>query len=71
MADWGQEKAGWLQTFLVLPAGIPSHDTLSRLFRLLDPDALEAVLLCWVRSTLPDPSPDSVIAVDGKTLPQP
>jgi predicted transposase YbfD/YdcC len=68
VADWGQEKAGWLQTFLALPAGIPAHDTFSRLFRLLDPAALEAVLLGWVRATLPDPAAGSVIAVDGKTL---
>jgi len=68
VADWGQEKAGWLHTFLELPAGIPAHDTFSRLFRSLDPDALETVLLGWVRATLPEPAPGSVIAVDGKTL---
>jgi predicted transposase YbfD/YdcC len=68
VADWGQEKAEWLQTFLALPAGIPSHDTFSRLFRSLDSAALEAVLLGWVRATLPAPATGSVIAVDGKTL---
>lgn len=68
VADWGQEKAEWLQTFLELPAGIPSHDTFSRLFRMLDPAALEAVLLGWVRATLPPVAPGAVIAVDGKTL---
>lgn len=68
VADWGRAKVSWLRTFLELPAGIPSHDTFSRLFRLLDPVRLEAVLLSWVRATLPDPAPGTVIAVDGKTL---
>lgn len=66
VAEWGRAKEAWLRTFLALPAGIASHDTFSRLFRLLDPVALETVLLDWVRSTLP--APTGVIAVDGKTL---
>jgi predicted transposase YbfD/YdcC len=68
VADWGRVKEPWLHTFLALPAGIPSHDTFSRVFRLLDPRALETVLLGWVRATLPEPATGSVIAVDGKTL---
>jgi predicted transposase YbfD/YdcC len=68
VADWGRVKEPWLHTFLALPAGIPSHDTFSRVFRLLDPSALETVLLGWVRATLPEPATGSVIAVDGKTL---
>ncbi|MCO5221856.1 MAG: ISAs1 family transposase [Thermomicrobiales bacterium] len=68
VAEWGRSKEPWLRTFLELPAGIASHDTFSRLFRLLDPQALEAVLLDWVRATLPAPTGQSVIAVDGKTL---
>jgi predicted transposase YbfD/YdcC len=68
VAAWGRAKDGWLRTFLELPAGIPSHDTFTRLFRLLDPERLEAVLLTWVRSTVPDPAPGTVIAVDGKTV---
>lgn len=68
VAEWGQERADWLRTFLEVPAGIPSHDTFSRIFRSLDPAALETVLLDWVRSTLPDPTTGAVIAVDGKTV---
>lgn len=68
VAEWGRSKEPWLRTFLELPAGIASHDTFSRLFRLLDPHALETVLLDWVRAVLPSPSDGSVIAVDGKTL---
>jgi hypothetical protein len=39
VADWGRVKEPWLRTFLELPAGIASHDTFSRVFRLLDPQA--------------------------------
>lgn len=68
VADWGRAKEPWLRTFLELPAGIASHDTFNRLFRVFDSTALEAVLLAWVRATLPAPVAGSVIAVDGKTL---
>jgi predicted transposase YbfD/YdcC len=52
-----------------LPQGIPSHDTMGRVFRLLDPVRLEGVLVAWVRSTLPAEQREApVIAVDGKTL---
>jgi hypothetical protein len=29
---YGQEKEAWLKTFLELPKGIPSHDTIARVF---------------------------------------
>ncbi len=37
MALFGRSKEGFLRQFLRLEHGIPSHDTFSRLFRLLDP----------------------------------
>ena len=37
MAEFGRAKEPFLRRFLALPGGIPSHDTFSRLFRLLDP----------------------------------
>src|SRR3954469_20610915 len=39
-----RSKRAWLETFLALPNGIPSHDTFRRVFMLLDPDALHWVL---------------------------
>ena len=41
MADFGQSKEGLLRLFLRLEHGIPSHDTFSRVFRLLKPQAFE------------------------------
>ena len=41
MADFGRSKEGLLRLFLRLEHGIPSHDTFSRVFRLLKPQAFE------------------------------
>ncbi len=43
--DWvavetfGRAKEAWRRTFLALPGGIPSHDTVGRVFARLDPAA--------------------------------
>jgi predicted transposase YbfD/YdcC len=58
-------KIDWFQTFLKLPNGIPSHDTFSRVFRMLRPDVLEERFLEWVQATFSD-RPAQQIAVDGK-----
>ena len=39
IAQFGRAKASWFRTFLDLPNGIPSHDTFSRVFALIDPEA--------------------------------
>ncbi len=36
---YGKAKQSWLETFLELPHGIPSHDTLGRVIGALDPQA--------------------------------
>ena len=50
MEDRAKMKAGWLRTFLGLPGGTPSHDTIERVFRRLDPEALLACFLRWLES---------------------
>ena len=47
---YGRSKRAWLETFLELPNGIPSHDTFRRVFMLLDPDAFEACFATWAQS---------------------
>ena len=42
MALFGRAKEPLLRRLVRLEGGIPSHDTFSRIFRLLDPDAFEA-----------------------------
>src|ERR1700724_446205 len=45
---YGRRKYDWLKTFLALPNGIPSHDTIGRVFALLDPRAFQSCFLRWV-----------------------
>ena len=65
MAAFGRAKEPLLRRFLRLPGGIPSHDTFSRLFRLLDPDAFEACFGRFVAALAA--RVEGVVAVDGKT----
>ena len=67
IAEFGQAKAEWLGSFLALPNGIPSHDTLGRVFSRRDPEQLPAGFLDWVRS-ISELTQGEVVALDGKTL---
>ncbi len=65
--EFGKHKEDFFREFLELPNGIPSHDTLGRVFQLLDPEAFGECCLAWVRSLRKD-FKDTSIAIDGKTL---
>ncbi len=45
-ADFGQDREALFREFLSLKNGLPSHDTFSRLFRLIDPATLSE---CFTR----------------------
>jgi hypothetical protein len=62
---YGRSKQTWLETFLALPNGIPSHDTFRRVFMLIDPDVFEA---CFSAQTFAEAFDREVVAIDGKTL---
>ena len=67
IADYGEDKRGWLKTFLTLPSGIPSHDTFNRVFAALDPEEMERGFVAWV-SSIAKLTAGEVVAIDGKTL---
>ncbi len=67
MALFGRAKEALLRRFLRLEGGIPSHDTFSRVFRLLDPDAFEASFGRFVAAFAHEAGNGRVGAVDGKT----
>jgi predicted transposase YbfD/YdcC len=67
MALFGRAKEPLLRRFLHLEGGIPSHDTFSRIFRLLDPDAFEASFGRFVAAFAQEAGAGEVVAVDGKT----
>jgi len=64
--SWSKERIDWLRRFLTLENGIPSHDTLGRLFGLLDRRAVEKSFRAWVGSVLPALAAGQVVAIDGK-----
>ena len=68
MALFGRAREPFLRRLLRLEGGIPSHDTFSRLFRLLDPDdAFEASFGRFVAAFGVQGGAGEIIAVDGKT----
>jgi len=70
-ADFAAVNFKYLTEFVDLPHGAPSHDSFSRLFRLLDPKQMEKVLQNFARTLRQAlglrPIP-RVIACDGKRL---
>lgn len=70
MATFARLKKGVLGQFLRLTNGPPSHDTFSRVFRMLDPEAFEQLfrkfMAAFAKAHRIDLS--GVIAVDGKSL---
>src|SRR3954466_14243511 len=66
---YGHCKREWLERFLALPNGIPSHDTFRRVLMLVDPDAFERSFLAWVRAVFrPEEGAPRQVAIDGKTV---
>jgi predicted transposase YbfD/YdcC len=64
---FGKSKLEWLRTFLLLPNGIPSHDTFGRVFATINPEEFEKSFLEWVRA-INELTQGQVIAIDGKQL---
>ena len=48
MEEFGYAKKEWLQTFLELPNGVPSHDTFGRVFSLIDNQKFCECFTSWV-----------------------
>ena len=65
--SYGRAKYEWLKKLLELPNGIPSHDTIARVFSRLKPEEFQKCFLSWIQS-ISCFNPGEVIAIDGKTL---
>ena len=68
IALFGRAKEALLRTILVLEHGIPSHDTFSRVFRILDPDSFEKVFRRFTKAFATTTKIKGVVALDGKAL---
>ena len=64
---WARANQPWLETFLDLPHGVPSHDTFGRVFAAMDPDRFEACFRTWMAG-MAIASGGKLVAIDGKTL---
>jgi predicted transposase YbfD/YdcC len=67
VAAWGTTKEAWLRQFLILPNGIPSHDTFGRVFARLDPQEFERCFLSWMKA-VQKRTHRQLVSVDGKIL---
>ena len=67
MEDFGRAKQDWFRTFLSLRNGIPSHDTINRVFAALDPKKFLDCFLSWTQSVRAA-IPQEIVALDGKAL---
>lgn len=67
IANYGRQKEAFLRRFLALPNGIPSHDTINRIFNGLDKDKFSSSLYNWSKELL-GVLEHYQIAIDGKVL---
>ena len=67
MERFGRAKERWFKSFLELPNGIPSHDTMGRVFGALDPESFRECFLSWVQG-LSSLNLGEVVAIDGKSV---
>jgi len=63
---FGEQKFDWLSKVLTFPNGIPSHDTIGRLFSIIDSEKFQKCFIEWARSI--SEFPEDLISMDGKAL---
>ena len=66
IVKWAHAYESWFQSVGLCLNGVPSHDTVGRFFRLVNPKSFESCFSQWVQ-TLTDQI-QGVIAIDGKTI---
>ncbi len=69
--DFGKQQIQWLRKFIVLKNGIPSHDTIGRVFSLIKPQQFQEAFLSWIATLMPEEGDEEalrLVPIDGKTL---
>jgi len=66
---FGKEHEGFLREYLELPYGIPSHDTIQRVFAMVSPEFLQGFQTLWneMLSGEEGEKIKKILAIDGKT----
>jgi predicted transposase YbfD/YdcC len=67
VALFGQKRKDWLERFLNLPNGVPSHDTFERVFARLDPLAFQECFAAWMNAWYARLT-GKHLAIDGKAV---
>ena len=62
---FGEQKLDWLRQYLPYESGIPSHDTLNRVFSLINKAEFEYYFTEWMKANLDLPE-GTLIHIDGK-----
>jgi len=65
--DFALAHEKWFKKYLLLPNGIPSHDTINAVISTIKPGAFSESFLEWINK-LKNLLPENVIPIDGKTL---
>jgi predicted transposase YbfD/YdcC len=65
IADFARLRQAWFASHGLFVSGTPSHDTLGRIFRLLDATIFARCFASWVQQAVGPVS--GVVAIDGKT----
>ena len=65
--EYGKAKEAFLRQYLQLPNGIPSHDTIGRVFSILNAQELEKGFVSWTQAIC-RLTAGEVVAIDGKKL---
>ena len=69
IADHAEERADFFKTLLELPNGIPSHDTITRTFSILDPELWQDYFGTWMKAqTAVSAEKIRHLQIDGKVL---
>ncbi len=65
---FGNGRLDYLKKLLSLKSRIPSHDTISRVFSLIDTSKFESIFIAWVAEVRKKKNMRDVICIDGKRL---
>jgi predicted transposase YbfD/YdcC len=66
IAAWARTHQDFWRTFLALPHGVPSHDTFTRVWAMVRPEAVQVALLAWLQHRRG--LPGELVHIDGKTM---
>jgi predicted transposase YbfD/YdcC len=65
---FGKENISFLRQFLSLKNGVPSHDTINRVFSIIHSRHFERLFIQWSNNLKSSGILEKVVAIDGKTV---